>query len=81
MKTNYCLIKASTDLPHNKENPFVDSSWGTIIRYKKECILTHYIGLAHIFRRLLELKPNAKGRVTLLTVEEEFSSWYKERFV
>ena len=81
MKTGYCLIKASTDLPDNRENPYISSSWGTIFRYKKERVFTQYIGLAPVFSRLLELKPDAKGRVTLLTAEEEFSSWYKERFV
>ena len=81
MKTGYCLIKASTDLPYNRENQYISSSWGTILRYKKECVLTQYVGLAPVFRRLWELKPDAKGRVTLLTAEEEFSSLYKERFV
>lgn len=74
MKTNYCLIKASTDLPNNIECPYINSSWGTILRYQKE----QYVGLAPVSRRLWELKPDAKGRVTLITAEKEFLSWYKE---
>ena len=70
MKSEYSLIKATTELPHNEENPFVDSSWGTLLRYKKECVFVHYIGLAPVFRRFLELNPNFKGKKTLLAVEE-----------
>ena len=70
MKSEYFLIKTTTELPHNKENPFVDSSWGTLLRYKKQCTLVHYIGLAPVFRRFLELNPNFKGKKTLLAVEE-----------
>jgi hypothetical protein len=70
MKSEYSLIKTTTELPHNEENPFVDSSWGTLIRNKKECVLVHYIGLAPIFRRFLELNPNFKGKKSLLAVEE-----------
>ena len=81
MKTDYCLIKATTELPHNEENPLVNSSWGTLIGYKKECILVHYLGLAPVFKRLRESKSDTKGRVTLLTTEKTFPYWYKKRFV
>jgi hypothetical protein len=70
MKSEYSLIKTTTELPHNEENPFVDSSWGTLLRYKKQYVLVHYIGLAPAFRRFLELNPNFKGKKTLLAVEE-----------
>lgn len=81
MKSEYSLIKATTELPLSKENPFVDSSWGTLIRYKKECVFVRYVGLTPIFRRFLELNPDFKGKKTLLTAEEKFLSSYKRRYV